>query len=88
MHQALPNRALVSPAKREARAEVTEAKVQVGELPLVKDQRGPQLPGVTPRAFLLSVICVRGDTMGSVGDIVQGVSTVAKKAILLRSVLS
>ena len=32
-------------------------------------------------------MCQR-DTMGSVGDIVQGVSTVARKAILLRSVLS
>ena len=38
VHQALLNRALVSPAKREARVEVTEAEVQVGELPLVKDQ--------------------------------------------------
>ena len=38
MHQTLPNRALVSPVKREARAEVTEAEVQVGELPLVRDQ--------------------------------------------------
>ena len=38
MHQELPNRALVSPTKREARAEVTEVEVQVGELPLVKDQ--------------------------------------------------
>ena len=34
------------------------------------------------------VICVRSDTMASVGDSVRGVSTVAKKAILLGSVLS
>ena len=38
VHQELPNRALVSPAKIEAKAEVTEAEVQVGELPLVRDQ--------------------------------------------------
>ena len=37
VHQELPNRALVSP-KREERVEVTEAKVEVGELPLVSDQ--------------------------------------------------
>ena len=43
---------------------------------------------MAPRAFLPSVICVRSDTMGSVGDIVQGVSTSAKKAISLGSVLS
>ena len=35
-----------------------------------------------------SVICVRGDTMGSVRDIVQDVSTVARKAISLESVFS
>ena len=38
VHQALPNRALVHPAKREARADVIEVEVQVGELPLVRDQ--------------------------------------------------
>ena len=38
VHQALPNRALVSPEEREARVEVTKAEVQVGELPLVRDQ--------------------------------------------------
>ena len=43
---------------------------------------------VTPRVFLPFVICVEGDTMGSVRDIVQGVSTVAMKAISLGSVLS
>ena len=48
----------------------------------------PQLLAVAPRAFRLSVICVRNDTMGSVGDSVQGVSTVARKAISLGSALS
>ena len=48
----------------------------------------PQLLAVAPRIFLPSVICVRGDTMGSVRDIVQGVSTVARKAISLESALS
>ena len=42
----------------------------------------------TPRVFLPSVICVKSDTLGSVRDTVQGVSTVARKAISLRSVLS
>ena len=37
MHQTLPKRVLVSPTEREARVEVTEAEVQVGELPLVRD---------------------------------------------------
>ena len=88
VYQALPNRALVSPIEIKARVEVIEAKVQVGELSLVRDQLGPQLPAVTPRVFLSSIICVEGDTMGSVRDIVQGVSTVARKAISLGSVLS
>ena len=88
MHQALPNKSLVSPAKREARAEVTEAEVQVEELSLLRDQLGPQLLAVAPIVFLPSVICVRGDTMGSVRDIVQGVSTVARKAISLGSALN
>ena len=43
---------------------------------------------MTPRVFLPSVICVGGDILGSVIDIVQGVSTVARKAISLGSVLS
>ena len=54
----------------------------------VRDQWGPQLLVVAPRVFLPSVLCVRGDTMGSVRDIVQGVSTMARKAILLWSALS
>ena len=48
----------------------------------------PPVASSDTRAFLPSVICVGGDIMGSVGDIVYGVSTVARKAILLRSVLS
>ena len=48
----------------------------------------PQLPAVAPRGFLSSMICVGGNILGSVRDIVQGVSIVAKKAISLRSVLS
>ena len=40
---------------------------------------------VAPRAFLPFVICVRSDTMGSIGDLVQGVSIVARKAISLGS---
>ena len=48
----------------------------------------PQLPAVTPRVFLPSVICVEADTMGSVRDIVQGVSIVERKVISLGSVLS
>ena len=40
---------------------------------------------VAPRAFLPFVICVRSDTMGSVGDLLQGVSTMARKAISLGS---
>ena len=48
----------------------------------------PQLLAVAPIAFLPFVICVRGDTMGSVRDIVQGVSTVARKVISLGSALS
>ena len=62
--------------------------MQVEELPLVRDQRGPQLLAVAPRVFLPSVMCFRGDTMGSVRDIVQGVSIVARKAISLESALS
>ena len=38
VHQARPNRALVSTIEREARVEVTEAEVQVEELSLVMDQ--------------------------------------------------
>ena len=41
----------------------------------------PPVASSDTRAFLLFVIGVRGDTMGSVRDIVQGVSTVARKAI-------
>ena len=48
----------------------------------------PRLLAVAPRVFLPFVICVRSDTMGSVGDSVRGVSTVARKAILLGSALS
>ena len=48
----------------------------------------PQLPAVTRRVFLPSVICVESDILGSVRDTVQGVSTMARKAISLRSVLS
>ena len=48
----------------------------------------PQLLAVAPRVILPSVICVRGDTMGSVRDIVQDVSTMVRKAISLGSVLS
>ena len=48
----------------------------------------PQLLAVAPRVFLLYVIFVISDTMGSVGDSVQDVSIVAKKAISLGSVLS
>ena len=40
---------------------------------------------VAPRAFLPFVICVRSDTMGSVGDLLQDVSTMARKAISLGS---
>ena len=43
---------------------------------------------VAPRASLPFFIYVRSDTMGSVGDLVQGVSTVARKAISLGSALS
>ena len=38
VHQALPNKALVSTIERKARVEVTEVEVQVGELSLVRDQ--------------------------------------------------
>ena len=38
---------------------------------------------MTPRVFLPSVICVGSDTLGSVRDKVQGVSTVARNANLL-----
>ena len=48
----------------------------------------PRLLAVAPRLFLSFVICVRNDTMGSAGDSLRGVSTVAMKAILLGSVLS
>ena len=48
----------------------------------------PRLLAVAPRVFLPFVICVRNDTMGSAGDSLRGVSTVAMKAILLGSVLS
>ena len=48
----------------------------------------PRLLAVTPRLFLPFVICVRNETMGSAGDSFRGVSTVARKAILLGSVLS
>ena len=48
----------------------------------------PQFLAVAPRVFLLYVICVRSDTMGSVGDSVQDVSTLDKKAISLGSALS
>ena len=88
MHQALPNRTLISTVERKARVKVTEAEVQVEELSLVRDQCGPQLLEVAPRAFLPFVICVRGGTLGSVRDIVQDVSTVARKAISLWSALS
>ena len=38
VHQALPNRALVSTVERKARVKVIEAEVQVEELSLVRDQ--------------------------------------------------
>ena len=38
VHQSLPNKALDSTVERKARAEVIEAKVQVEELALVRDQ--------------------------------------------------
>ena len=38
VHQALPNRALDSIAKRETRVEVIKVEVQVEELSLVRDQ--------------------------------------------------
>ena len=88
MHQALPNKAQDSTVERGTRVKVTEAEVQVKELSLAKDQCGPQFLAVAPRAFLPFVIYVRSNTMGSVGDLVQGVSTVARKAISLGSALS
>ena len=48
----------------------------------------PPVASMVPRVFLPSVIYVRGDILGNVRDIVQGVSTVAKKAISLGSALS
>ena len=48
----------------------------------------PQLQAMAPRVFLPSVMCVGGDTLGSVRDSVQRVSTVARKAVSLGSVLS
>ena len=48
----------------------------------------PTVVTVAPRVFLPYVICVGGDILVSVKNIVQGVSIVAGKAISLESALS
>ena len=70
VHQALPNRALDSTAKRETRVEVIEAEVQVEELSLAKDlfdHKQPQEVVDLQNYIFHCALHVRGGILESVG---------------------